>query len=192
MQLEYGCLEGYPDRTFRGDRALTRYEFAAGLNACLDVVLQLVGDGGDLAEINRLQEEFATVLAAVLAAVRSQVDTLDTNVAKLQANQFSTTTKLSVQLYSHLDYATAGGDVSAEGINVFAPARDPVTNQPVVRTITGKPAATFSYLTFINLTTSFRGNDQLQLQLVAGDGNAPANFYASAGLFNTFGTPFTL
>lgn len=186
---EYGCLEGYPDRTFRGNRPLTRYEFAAGLNACLDVVNQVIGGGGDnLAEISRLQEEFATELTVV----RSQVDTLDTNVAELQANQFSTTTKLSVQLYSHLDYATAGGDVLAEGINVFAPARDPVTNQPVVRTITGDPAATFSYLTFINLTSSFTGNDQLQLQLVAGDGNAPANFYGSAGLFNTFGTPFTL
>ena len=185
---EYGCLEGYPDRTFLGNRALTRYEFAAGLNACLDVVTQLAGDGSNLAEINRLQQEFATELTAV----RSQVDTLDANVAKLQANQFSTTTKLSVQLYSHLDYATAGGDVSAEGINVFAPARDPATNQPVVRTITGKPAATFSYLTFINFTTSFSGKDQLQLQLVAGDGVAPANYYASAGLFNTFGTPFTL
>jgi hypothetical protein len=31
----YGCLVGYPDRTYRGDRPLSRYEFAAGLNACL-------------------------------------------------------------------------------------------------------------------------------------------------------------
>jgi hypothetical protein len=31
----YGCIAGYPDRTYRGDRALTRYEFAAGMNACL-------------------------------------------------------------------------------------------------------------------------------------------------------------
>ncbi len=30
---EYGCIEGYPDRSFRGNRAMTRYEFAAGLNA---------------------------------------------------------------------------------------------------------------------------------------------------------------
>ncbi|HEY9301337.1 MAG TPA: iron uptake porin, partial [Phormidium sp.] len=29
----YGCIEGYPDRTYRGNRAITRYEFAAGLNA---------------------------------------------------------------------------------------------------------------------------------------------------------------
>lgn len=31
----YGCIQGYPDRTYRGDRALTRNEFAAGLSACL-------------------------------------------------------------------------------------------------------------------------------------------------------------
>jgi hypothetical protein len=32
----YGCIAGYPDRTFRGNRATTRFEFAAGLNACLN------------------------------------------------------------------------------------------------------------------------------------------------------------
>jgi hypothetical protein len=35
---EYGCLVGYPDGNYRGDRALTRYEFAAGMNACLQAV----------------------------------------------------------------------------------------------------------------------------------------------------------
>ena len=39
---EQGCLSGYPDGTFRGDRPVTRYEFAAGLNACLDRVNQLL------------------------------------------------------------------------------------------------------------------------------------------------------
>jgi len=29
----YGCIAGYPDGTYRGNRSLTRYEFAAGLNA---------------------------------------------------------------------------------------------------------------------------------------------------------------
>ncbi|MBY5285459.1 iron uptake porin, partial [Anabaena sp. PCC 7938] len=27
----YGCIAGYPNGTYRGNRALTRYEFAAGL-----------------------------------------------------------------------------------------------------------------------------------------------------------------
>ena len=184
---EYGCLEGYPDRTFRGDRALTRYEFAAGLNACLDILIPIPSlTNPD--EVARLQEEFA----AELAEVRSQTDSLQTDVAELEANQFSTTTKLSVQLYTHLNYATASGDVLAEGNSVFVPARDPITNEPVVRTIEEDPEPTFSYYTWVNFATSFTGEDRLQLQLVSGDGNGPANFYGSAGLFNTFGVPFTL
>ncbi|MDJ0800379.1 MAG: iron uptake porin, partial [Calothrix sp. MO_167.B12] len=38
----YGCIAGYPNGTYRGNRALTRYEFAAGLNACLDRVNELI------------------------------------------------------------------------------------------------------------------------------------------------------
>lgn len=38
----YGCIAGYPNGTYRGNRAMTRYEFAAGLNACLDRVNELI------------------------------------------------------------------------------------------------------------------------------------------------------
>ncbi len=38
----YGCIVGYPDKTFRGNRALSRYEFAAGVNACLDRINELL------------------------------------------------------------------------------------------------------------------------------------------------------
>lgn len=93
----YGCIAGYPDGTFRGNRALTRYEFAAGLNACLDRILETVGltiDEGDLASIRALQEEFA----AELATLRGRVDSLEARTAELEANQFSTTTKLFGQV----------------------------------------------------------------------------------------------
>jgi hypothetical protein len=33
-----GCLSGYPDGSFQGDRPITRYEFAAGMNACLEQI----------------------------------------------------------------------------------------------------------------------------------------------------------
>ena len=33
---QYGCVAGYPNGTFRGNRAMTRFEAAALLNACLD------------------------------------------------------------------------------------------------------------------------------------------------------------
>ncbi|MEY3332012.1 MAG: hypothetical protein RLZZ176_312 [Cyanobacteriota bacterium] len=69
----YGCMAGYPNATYRGNRALSRYEFAAGLNACLDRVNELIatatGDAAtkqDLATIQKLQEEFAAELATRL------------------------------------------------------------------------------------------------------------------------------
>lgn len=37
-----GCLSGYPDGTYQGSRPVTRYEFAAGLNTCLNQLNQLI------------------------------------------------------------------------------------------------------------------------------------------------------
>ncbi|WP_416676267.1 iron uptake porin [Egbenema bharatensis] len=93
----YGCIAGYPDGTYRGQSAMTRYEFAAGLNACLDRISELIAASTadlatreDLATLQRLQEEFA----AELATLRGRVDNLEARVAELEANQFSTTTQL--------------------------------------------------------------------------------------------------
>lgn len=60
----YGCIVGYPDQTYRGSEPLTRYEFAAGLNSCLNQIERLIAansepDGEDLATIERLSQEFA-------------------------------------------------------------------------------------------------------------------------------------
>ena len=166
---DYGCLEGYPDSVFRGEQAITRYEFAAGLRSCLDVTTFLTDPAdSDLETIQRLQEDFATELAAI----RLRLDGLETTVATLEDNQFSTTTKLRGRVCSHLTGITTSGDIQAEGINVFAPARD-ANGDPVVRTITDDPEVTFSYLTWLNLLTSFTGEDRLILQLAVGDGTAP-------------------
>jgi Carbohydrate-selective porin, OprB family/S-layer homology domain len=138
---EYGCIEGYPDRTFRGNRAMTRYEFAAGLNACLDVIVQLIGPDGssELDTIRRLQEEFA----GELATLRGRVDTLEADVAELEANQFSTTTKLRGQVDAHLvipfDAPTASEEVS------------------------------FNYRARLNFDTSFTGEDRLRIRFQASD-----------------------
>ncbi|MEB3341374.1 iron uptake porin [Okeania sp.] len=92
----YGCIAGYPDGTYKGNRAMTRYEFAAGMNACLDRITEIIAGTGelvtkeDLEVLQRLQEEFA----AELAALRGRVDGLEARTAELEANQFSTTTKL--------------------------------------------------------------------------------------------------
>ena len=76
----YGCIVGYPDGTYRGNRSLTRFEFAAGVNACLDRITELLQAAladtvtrEDLAILQRLQEEFS----AELAILRGRVDALE-------------------------------------------------------------------------------------------------------------------
>ncbi|MEM9149773.1 MAG: iron uptake porin [Cyanobacteria bacterium P01_F01_bin.3] len=167
---EYGCLEGYPDRTYRGNRALTRYEFAAGLNACLDVVIQLIGTDG-LDEVRRLQEEFA----AELATIRGRVDTLETDVAELEANQFSTTTKLRGQFDAHL--VVPFGDALNNGNELITVTEDdPATVGVDESTFTDEADATFEYSANLNFDTSFTGEDLLRISLLAGDnGGSLAN-----------------
>lgn len=93
----YGCIAGYPDGTFRGNRAMTRYEFAAGLNACLQQIERIISGGGtnlaskqDLETLRRLVNEFQTELTAI----GTRVDNLEARTSRLGDNQFSTTTKI--------------------------------------------------------------------------------------------------
>ncbi len=109
----YGCIAGYPNGTFRGSRAMTRYEFAAGLNACLDRVNELIATASadlvkkeDLATLVRLQESFA----GELTTLRGRVDTLEAHTAELSANQFSTTTKLGGQIIMAVNAGGFSGD----------------------------------------------------------------------------------
>ena len=191
----YGCIAGYPDSTFRGGKSLARYEFAAGLNACLDKINEIISAGladkvskEDLATLQKLQEEFA----AELATLRGRVDALDAKTAKLEAQQFSTTTKLSGLAFFNLTGATAGGDVIAERNPNNPTAFSPPTRVGSVPSsvTTRRPNLTFGYYLFLNLTTSFTGKDALVTQLVTGNGNSPANNFVSAGYTNSWGTPF--
>ena len=60
---QYGCVAGYPNGTFRGNRAMTRYEAAALLNACLDRITEVTD------ELRRLLKEFETELAILKVAL---------------------------------------------------------------------------------------------------------------------------
>ncbi len=109
----YGCIAGYPNGTFRGNRAMTRYEFAAGLNACLDKMNELIQAGDnqvrqeDLAAIQKLEDEFGPELAAL----RGRVDSLEARTAKLEAQQFSTTTKLTGEvIFGPADASSINGN----------------------------------------------------------------------------------
>lgn len=136
----YGCIAGYPNQTYRGNRAITRYEFAAGLNACLDRINELIATAtGDLvkkenlATLQKLQEQFA----AELATLRGRVDAVEARTAELEANQFSTTTKLSGEAII-AGVGASGGAPNSSDSNIILVNR--------VR---------------LNLTTSFTGKDLL-------------------------------
>jgi hypothetical protein len=126
----YGCIVGYPDKTYRGNQALNRWEFAAGLNSCLDKIQELIAAATadfvrkeDLEVIKRLQEEFA----AELASVRGRVEALDVRTATLEKQQFSTTTKLFGQVVFGVQGRTEN-DVDLFPRDGVQDATDPGTN----------------------------------------------------------------
>ncbi|NUN66149.1 iron uptake porin [Pseudanabaena biceps] len=162
----YGCIAGYPDSTFRGKQATTRYEFAAGLNACLDKINEIISAGladkvgkEDLATLQKLQEEFA----AELATLRGRVDALDAKTAKLEAQQFSTTTKLSGEAIFSVQ-GGSGNSGTPKNTNIFVSSR--------VR---------------LDLNTSFTGSDLLKTRLEVGNG-AGGNIPGTFGAAGTNGT----
>jgi Carbohydrate-selective porin, OprB family/S-layer homology domain len=169
----YGCVAGYPDGTYRGDRAITRYEFAAGLNACLDALTSLnrVEDmeDGDLATFNRLQEEFA----AELATLGGRVDALEARTAELEAQEFSTTTKLigfaSITLHGR---TTNEGDISPRDGTPETP--DPGTNPSLLN------------LNYLLLNTQFNPNSLLQIGLLNIDGSTTPRLTNDVRLGNDF------
>ncbi|AUT02439.1 hypothetical protein CLI64_19720 [Nostoc sp. CENA543] len=165
----YGVIAGYPDGTFKGNRALTRYEFAAGLNAALDRLNELIASNTgelvrkeDLATLQKLQEQFATELAQL----RGRLDTLEARTAEVEANQFSTTTKLV-------------GDAIFVAADTFG---DRANNTPANDT-KDSTNTFFSYRVRLNLQTSFTGRDQLTTILTAGS--------AVPNLTSTTGTAMT-
>ncbi|MBN3961560.1 iron uptake porin [Nostoc sp. NMS8] len=170
----YGCIAGYPNSTYRGNRALTRYEFAAGLNACLDRVNELIATATadlvskqDLATLQRLQEEYS----AELATLRGRVDGLEARTSELEANQFSTTTKLVGEAI--FDISQAFGDTRALPSGSVSPRTDLNSN------------TTFGDRVRLNLYSSFTGKDQLQIRLTAGNIISNAGAIGNAGATGT-------
>lgn len=161
----YGCIVGFPDRTFRGDRATTRWEFAAGLNACLNVMERLIQDGvgvlrEDIDKLKRLVAEFETELAALGA----RVDNLEQRVAFLENNQFSTTTKLRGEvIFSIAD--SWGGQASVTNTDGTVTEG---SNQDETQTV-------FNNRVRLNFETSFTGKDLLRTRLQAGNFNNTFN-----------------
>jgi hypothetical protein len=136
----YGCVAGYPDGTVKGGQVMTRYEAAALLNACLDRVTEVTD------ELKRLMAEFEKELAVL----KGRVDGLEAKVGELEANQFSSTTKLA-------------------GLATFVIGG--VSNNPAGEQVT------FNYDVQLILDTSFTGKDLLRTVLRAGNFDGDRNAF---------------
>jgi hypothetical protein len=161
----YGCIAGYPDSSYRGNRALTRYEFAAGLNACISRISELIAakkptedyvTKEDLAALQKLQADFA----AELATLRDRVETLEARSGELEAQQFSTAAVLGGEVIFGLTGA-AGRGAGGRG------EKDVVLTQ----------------LARLGIVSTFTGKDRLRLELATG--NFDGRGFASPDALNT-------
>lgn len=142
LSERYNCLQGYPDRTYRGDRVISRAEFVAGLNACLNQIEKAIADRQNVPQTDvdimlRLMQEFQSDLAIL----QGKTDGLQARVGDLEKTQFSDTTKLQGEAIFGLGSLLKGDDAS---------------------TILGSRLR-------IELNTSFSGNDLLFTRLSRND-----------------------
>jgi len=157
----YGCIVGYPDRTFRGNRALSRWEFAAGLNACLNTLERLLQENvavlrEDLNKLKALAQNFEQELAGLGA----RVDNLEARTAYLEDHRFSTTTKLTGATVLGLTGIASGDKNNGTEAIPQVPA--------------------LGYRTRLEFNTSFTGEDLLFTRLSTGN---QSDFLEETGTF---------
>ncbi|MBR8840142.1 MAG: carbohydrate porin [Stigonema ocellatum SAG 48.90 = DSM 106950] len=162
----YGVILSYPDGTFKGNRSINRYEFAAGISAALESLNQRIGLSTgdfrrqDLDILKKLQEQFS----AELAVLRGRVDNVEAKAEFLKQHQFSPTTVLTGRAQIVLGSVLAGNNV--------------VTKQPAPRVPTLQESVS------LRLTSSFNGTDALSV--VLGGASITSLGQKGTGLFGTF------
>jgi len=163
----YGCVAGYPNGTYKGGQAMTRFEAAALLNACLDRITETTD------ELKRLLKEFEKELAVM----RGKVNGLEAKVGELEATQFSTTTKLS-----GLATFVIGGN-NFTGTNGGPQFTN--TEFTTAYNNTKYGATVFEFDLQLAFDTSFTGKDLLRTVLRGGNAGGENGSAYSAGMLTT-------
>jgi len=175
LAKRYGCIKGFKDETYRGDRILTRYEFAAGLNSCLKAIedsfvqladspyrKKIILEDGSIIDINLYSEEIiiekdGTVsfiqdggiyaLEGQFATAGGDIVELEEKIVSLENSQFSTTTKLYGETVFGLGSILSGTKDNGE---------TEIDRIPF-----------FGDRINLELATSFTGEDELSIELEA-------------------------
>jgi|KNS5DCM_BmetaT_FD_contig_71_1617673_length_1405_multi_3_in_0_out_0_1 hypothetical protein len=157
LSESYGCVDNAYTQSLNNGQALTRYEAAALINACLDGGL-MADSQGLSSEASRLADEFGSEMAIL----KGRVDGLEYKVNELSAGQFSSTTKLSGGAVFTVG-AVDGVEAATQGENLHG-----------------------QYAFGLDLNTSFTGQDDLYVGLETGNHAAPL-LMDSATTANTAG-----
>lgn len=199
LLTRYGCIKGYPDGTFRGERAVSRAELVAALNACLTKVSSESASKGDLEATRALLEE----ISLMVTALQSMLTALEARAETLESQQFSTTTKLQGQVVMAVQFGDFtnstfgfGAGVNAGTPAPFPPAPPPndtgaeVLITPANTPGEGAPALQNSFFgesagsaiarVRLSFNTSFSGDDLLTTVLETGNGGR--DFLNTVGL----------
>jgi hypothetical protein len=135
----YGCIQGRTDSSYQGKNLLTRDEFAAALNSCLNNIDRSTHiSREDLTIFRRLQTDFA----GELARLQSRVTSLENRTAKLEETQFSTTTKFRGEVLGQLGDTFGDLDEGEDRSQTY-----------------------LGYRVRLNFETSFSGEDLLRTRL---------------------------
>ena len=167
----YGCIAGYPNGTYQGNRAISRYEFAAALNPCLQKINEIIASSTnnsvnkeDLIQLQRLQTEFQKELKEVEARIGS----LEERTAEIQANQFSPTTRLVGQAIFSLQ------GTNTTDVDLFP--RDGESDRRAETNLT------FTNNVQLALASSFTGRDLLLVGLTSGNlGSFASSVFTNMG-----------
>jgi Carbohydrate-selective porin, OprB family/S-layer homology domain len=164
----YGCIAGYPDSTYLGNRTISRYEFAAGLNACLERINEVIANNKintvnnqDLIQLQRLQAEFQ----GELKQLQERIEVVNNRTNELQTSQFSTTTRL----FGQAIFSVQG--TNSTDVDLFP--RDGVPERR------GETNLTFANSVQLTLATSFTGRDLLLTGLSAGNLGSTASLVST-------------
>ncbi len=156
LSESYGCVDNAYTQSLNNGQALTRYEAAALINACLDNGLQ--ADASALSnDAARLTEEFGSEMAIL----KGRVDGLEYKVNELSAGQFSSTTKLKGKVSFNLQALSGVEDNTTTNVD---------------------DAMHMTFRSKYDLYTSFTGKDQLYTRIVAGNGQSSWAENTSLGL----------
>ncbi|MBW4687349.1 MAG: iron uptake porin [Komarekiella atlantica HA4396-MV6] len=164
----YGCIAGYPNGNYLGNRTISRYEFAAGLNACVQKINEIITNNQintvnseDLVQLQRLQAEFQ----GELQQLQERLEVVNERTSELQTSQFSTTTRL----FGQAIFSVQG--TNSTDVDLFP--RDGVPERKAETNLT------FNNSVQLTLATSFTGRDLLLTGLSAGNLGSTASLVST-------------